>query len=97
MSPDVYPPNGYLSRPSNDQHLSNNYLPSVSYSLDHLDRLDLQVLLDSTLNLWLCVLIHFEDCFMPNFMLSIFNPGSGNVALPAKLRELSDWLLQHRA
>lgn len=44
MSPDVYPPNGYLPRPSNDQHPSNNYLPSVSYSLDHLDRLDYQVI-----------------------------------------------------
>ncbi|XP_039656441.1 uncharacterized protein LOC120559085 [Perca fluviatilis] len=43
MSPDVYnPPNGYLSRSSNEQHLGNNYLPSVSYSLDHLDRLDYQ-------------------------------------------------------
>ncbi len=44
MSPDVYPPNGYLPRSSNDQHLGNNYLPSVSYSLDHLDRLDYQVI-----------------------------------------------------
>lgn len=43
MSPDVYPPNGYLPRASNDQHPNNNYLPSVSYSLDHLDRLDYQV------------------------------------------------------
>ncbi|XP_035499701.1 uncharacterized protein LOC118316223 isoform X2 [Scophthalmus maximus] len=42
MSPDVYPPNGYLGRSSNDQHPGNNYLPSVSYSLDHLDRLDYQ-------------------------------------------------------
>ncbi|KAM7410747.1 hypothetical protein PAMA_020945 [Pampus argenteus] len=42
MSPDVYPPNGYVSRGSNDQHPGNNYLPSVSYSLDHLDRLDYQ-------------------------------------------------------
>lgn len=44
MSPDVYPPNGYLGRSSNDQHPGNNYLPSVSYSLDHLDRLDYQVI-----------------------------------------------------
>ncbi|CAK6977201.1 uncharacterized protein LOC122981750 [Scomber scombrus] len=42
MSPDVYPPNGYLPRGSNDQHPGNTYLPSVSYSLDHLDRLDYQ-------------------------------------------------------
>ncbi|KAL3975082.1 hypothetical protein ACER0C_023708 [Sarotherodon galilaeus] len=40
MPPDAYPPNGYLPRSSNDQHPGNNYLPSVSYSLDHLDRLD---------------------------------------------------------
>lgn len=39
--PDVYPPSAYLPRPPNDQH--TNYLPSVSYSLDHLDRLDYQV------------------------------------------------------
>lgn len=44
MSPDVYPPNGYAARASSDQHPNNNYLPSVSYSLDHLDRLDYQVL-----------------------------------------------------
>lgn len=43
MSPDVYPPNGYTARASNEQHPNNNYLPSVSYSLDHLDRLDYQV------------------------------------------------------
>lgn len=43
MSPDVYPPGGYLARPSNDQQPNINYLPSVSYSLDHLDRLDYQV------------------------------------------------------
>lgn len=42
MPPDVYPPNGYLPR-LNEQHLGNNFLPSVSYSLDHLDRLDYQV------------------------------------------------------
>ncbi|XP_034721529.1 PDZ domain-containing protein 4-like [Etheostoma cragini] len=57
MSPDVYNPpsgylcrssneqhlgNSYLSRSSNEQHLGNSYLPSVSYSLDHLDRLDYQ-------------------------------------------------------
>ncbi|XP_065817544.1 uncharacterized protein [Labrus bergylta] len=41
MSPDGYAPNGYLAR-SNDQHPGNSYLPSVSYSLDHLDRLDYQ-------------------------------------------------------
>ncbi|XP_074537922.1 uncharacterized protein LOC141799558 [Halichoeres trimaculatus] len=41
MSPDVYPPNGYLTR-SNEQQLGHSYLPSVSYSLDHLDRLDFQ-------------------------------------------------------
>lgn len=40
--PDVYPPSAYLPRPPNDQH-TNNYLPSVSYSLDHLDRLEYQV------------------------------------------------------
>ncbi|XP_070825671.1 uncharacterized protein [Chaetodon trifascialis] len=43
ISSDVYQPNGYLPRSSNDQQLGNNYLPSVSYSLDHLDRLDYQV------------------------------------------------------
>ncbi|KAK2898157.1 uncharacterized protein [Channa argus] len=42
MSPDVYTPNGYLPRSLNDQHTGNHYLPSVSYSLDHLDRLDYQ-------------------------------------------------------
>ncbi|KAM6925389.1 uncharacterized protein FYW49_005542 [Xenentodon cancila] len=42
MSPDVYPPNGYLPTSSSDQHPGNNYLPSVSYSLDHLDRLEYQ-------------------------------------------------------
>ncbi|KAK2850898.1 hypothetical protein Q5P01_007174 [Channa striata] len=42
MSPDVYTPNGYLPRSLNDQHPGNHYLPSVSYSLDHLDRLDYQ-------------------------------------------------------
>ncbi|KAF7646915.1 hypothetical protein LDENG_00180710 [Lucifuga dentata] len=40
MSPDIYPPNSCLPRPS--QHPGSNYLPSVSYSLDHLDRLDYQ-------------------------------------------------------
>lgn len=40
---DVYPPSAYLPRPAHDQHTNNNYLPSVSYSLDHLDRLDFQV------------------------------------------------------
>jgi len=43
MSPDVYTPNGYLPTSSNNQHLGNSYLPSVSYSLDHLDRLEYQV------------------------------------------------------
>ncbi|XP_029994318.1 uncharacterized protein LOC115422246 [Sphaeramia orbicularis] len=43
IPPDVYPSNGYLSRGSGDQqHPANSYLPSVSYSLDHLDRLDYQ-------------------------------------------------------
>ncbi|KAL3064813.1 hypothetical protein OYC64_000945 [Pagothenia borchgrevinki] len=42
MMSDVYPPNGYLPISSNDQHQGNSYLPSVSYSLDHLDRLDYQ-------------------------------------------------------
>ncbi|XP_029975361.1 uncharacterized protein LOC115408651 [Salarias fasciatus] len=42
MPSDVYPPNGYLPRPSSEQHPANSYLPSVSYSLDHLDRLDYQ-------------------------------------------------------
>ncbi|XP_077410572.1 uncharacterized protein LOC144040328 [Vanacampus margaritifer] len=42
MSPDTYPTNGYLSRGSSTQHHTTNYLPSVSYSLDHLDRLDYQ-------------------------------------------------------
>ncbi|XP_038134280.1 uncharacterized protein LOC119778911 [Cyprinodon tularosa] len=41
LSSDVYPTN-YLPTASNDQHPGNNYLPSVSYSLDHLDRLDYQ-------------------------------------------------------
>lgn len=40
---DVYPPSAYLPRPANDQRTNNNYLPSVSYSLDHLDRLEFQV------------------------------------------------------
>lgn len=40
---DVYPPSAYLPQPANEQHTNNNYLPSVSYSLDHLDRLDFQV------------------------------------------------------
>ncbi|XP_051914716.1 uncharacterized protein LOC127596363 isoform X1 [Hippocampus zosterae] len=34
---------GYLSRGSTSQHHTTNYLPNVSYSLDHLDRLDYQV------------------------------------------------------
>ncbi|XP_059188534.1 serine/arginine repetitive matrix protein 1-like [Centropristis striata] len=42
MSPDVYSPNGYLPRPANEQPVGGGYLPSVSYSLDHLDRLDYQ-------------------------------------------------------
>ncbi|XP_029013505.1 uncharacterized protein LOC114859484 isoform X2 [Betta splendens] len=42
MPPDVYPPNGYLSRASNEQPPGGGYLPTVSYSLDHLDRLDYQ-------------------------------------------------------
>lgn len=41
--PDVYPPSAYLPQPPNNQHANNNYLPSVSYSLDHLDRLEYQV------------------------------------------------------
>lgn len=43
ISPDIYPPNGYLPRLSGDQRTGSNYLPSVSYSLDHLDTLDYQV------------------------------------------------------
>ncbi|TNM86605.1 hypothetical protein fugu_006835 [Takifugu bimaculatus] len=39
---DVYLPSAYLPRPANEQHTNNNYLPSVSYSLDHLDRLEFQ-------------------------------------------------------
>ncbi|KAM4563763.1 uncharacterized protein PAE49_011757 [Odontesthes bonariensis] len=42
MSPDVYAPNGYLPTSSNNQHPGSNYLPSVSYSLDHLDQLEYQ-------------------------------------------------------
>ncbi|XP_077577835.1 uncharacterized protein LOC144199831 [Stigmatopora nigra] len=42
MSPEIYPTNGYQFRGSNTQHHATNYLPSVSYSLDHLDRLDFQ-------------------------------------------------------
>ncbi|XP_068199060.1 uncharacterized protein [Antennarius striatus] len=42
MSSDVYPPNGYLARSSDDHLTNSHYLPSVSYSLDHLDRLDYQ-------------------------------------------------------
>ncbi|XP_077937482.1 uncharacterized protein LOC120829633 isoform X2 [Gasterosteus aculeatus] len=42
MPPNAYPTNGYLARSSNEQHPGDNYLPSVSYSLDHLDRLDYQ-------------------------------------------------------
>lgn len=41
--PDVYPPSAYLPQPPNNQHTNNSYLPSVSYSLDHLDRLEYQV------------------------------------------------------
>lgn len=44
MPPNAYPTNGYLARSSNEQHPGDNYLPSVSYSLDHLDRLDYQVI-----------------------------------------------------
>uniref|UniRef100_A0A1A8JIL8 Uncharacterized protein n=2 Tax=Nothobranchius kuhntae TaxID=321403 RepID=A0A1A8JIL8_NOTKU len=40
MSPDVYSPSGYLPTPLSHQH--PGYLPTVSYSLDHLDRLDYQ-------------------------------------------------------
>lgn len=40
---DGYPPSAYLPRAASDQHSTNNYLPSVSYSLDHLDRLEYQV------------------------------------------------------
>ncbi|KAM8829617.1 uncharacterized protein ACB058_018161 [Synchiropus picturatus] len=39
---DIFPTNGYMSRGSNEQHQPTNYLPSVSYSLDHLDRLEYQ-------------------------------------------------------
>ncbi|XP_061621171.1 uncharacterized protein LOC133473516 isoform X2 [Phyllopteryx taeniolatus] len=42
MSQDIYPTNGYMSRGSSTQHHATNYLPGVSYSLDHLDRLDYQ-------------------------------------------------------
>lgn len=52
MSPDVYQPNGYLPRSSNDQHPGNSYLPSVSYSLDHLDRLDYQVIMLYNILFW---------------------------------------------
>ncbi|XP_061758573.1 uncharacterized protein LOC133554155 [Nerophis ophidion] len=41
VSPDGYRTNGYLSRDPTSH--GSNYLPSVSYSLDHLDRLDSQV------------------------------------------------------
>ncbi|XP_031694807.1 uncharacterized protein LOC116377338 isoform X1 [Anarrhichthys ocellatus] len=60
MSPNVYSPNGYLPRSSNDQHPGNSYLPSVSYSLDHLDRLDYQVIY-SILNLCLWVTYIYSD------------------------------------
>ncbi|XP_057686593.1 uncharacterized protein LOC130912485 [Corythoichthys intestinalis] len=42
MSPEIYPTNGYQFRGSSTQHHATNYLPSVSYSLDHLDRLDFE-------------------------------------------------------
>ncbi|XP_069383703.1 uncharacterized protein [Paralichthys olivaceus] len=42
IPPDVYAPSGYPPRSSNDQHPGSSYLPTVSYSLDHLDRLDYQ-------------------------------------------------------
>lgn len=61
MSPDVYPPNGYLPRSANDHHLGNNYLPSVSYSLDHLDRLDYQVINGVVLD---SILLMFMDQYM---------------------------------
>lgn len=55
MSPDVFPPNGYLPRLANEQHSGNNYLPSVSYSLDHLDRLDYQVIYCILFWMYVCV------------------------------------------
>lgn len=43
MQPEVYSSNGYMPTSSDERHPCNSYLPSVSYSLDHLDRLDYQV------------------------------------------------------
>uniref|UniRef100_A0A3P9IF89 Uncharacterized protein n=1 Tax=Oryzias latipes TaxID=8090 RepID=A0A3P9IF89_ORYLA len=42
MQPEVYSSNGYMPTSSDERHPCNSYLPSVSYSLDHLDRLDYQ-------------------------------------------------------
>lgn len=87
---DVYPPSAYLPRPANDQRTNNNYLPSVSYSLDHLDRLEFQVTSGP-------VPFHFHPVGLKVLnVFFCFISGSGNVALPAKLRELPDWLLQLR-
>lgn len=88
--PDVYPPSAYLPRAPNEQHTNNNnYLPSVSYSLDHLDRLEYQV-----------TSLPLRSAPSHPVGLKVLNvpqiPGSGIVALPAKLRELPDRMLQLR-
>lgn len=86
---DVYPPSAYLPRPAHAQHAnSHNYLPSVSYSLDHLDRLEFQV----TSGL---VLLRRRPVGLKVLNVASVS-GSGNAALPAQLRELPDWLLQLR-
>lgn len=78
MSPDVYPPNGYMSRPSSGQQPGTTYLPSVSYSLDHLDRLDYQVTCSAVCDRTL------PDHWIPaHFRSDLFLSGSRDVALPA--------------
>lgn len=59
-APDAYPPSAYLPRAPNDQHASSNYLPSVSYSLDHLDRLEYQV---TSVPVLLCVSTQLDPKF----------------------------------
>lgn len=86
MSPDVYPPNGYTARVPNDQHPNNNYLPSVSYSLDHLDRLDYQV---PSCHLILAQLtIFFTFVYLDRFSRfstsCVSSPGSRDVVLPTQ-------------
>lgn len=85
--PDIYLPSAYLPPPHNELHTGSSYLPSVSYSLDHLDRLEFQV---TSFPLFDFYPVGLKVLNVPQIS------GSGNVALPAKLRELPDWLLQLR-